>query len=151
MAKLRWHFQALLTKIEPSAERRHLAKTLPRELRTWLKEHDYETVDPHTLLSGSYARHTAILEIPDVDVGVPGASGRKSPRHPLQNGSGSGAASPASASSGASNARRRWRSSMFSWSRLKDWMAASSSRCWYARSTERSRLFCCSIRLSWCL
>jgi len=59
---------ALLSRIEPSYARSSLAKTLPSEVRQWLKEHDYETVPPHTRLSGSYLRHTAISDIPDVDV-----------------------------------------------------------------------------------
>lgn len=68
MTSVRWHFKALLSRIEPSSDRRSLAQKLPGEVRKWLQDHDYETVQPHTRLSGSYARATAILDIPDVDV-----------------------------------------------------------------------------------
>ena len=33
----------------------------------WLRDHEFETIDPHTLLIGSYARSTAVLWIKDVD------------------------------------------------------------------------------------
>jgi hypothetical protein len=68
MATTRFHFNALLKRINPTSERLHLAKTLPGEVREWLEEHEFETADPHTRLTGSYARHVAILDIPDVDV-----------------------------------------------------------------------------------
>lgn len=67
MATLRYHFQALLSGINPSADRISLASTLPGDVRLWLKDHDFPTVDPHSRLSGSYARSTAILDINDVD------------------------------------------------------------------------------------
>ena len=68
MKSLRIHFQALLKKINPPQERRDLARDLVRDLRDWLQDHEFETVDPHTLLIGSYARSTAVLWIKDVDV-----------------------------------------------------------------------------------
>jgi hypothetical protein len=58
----------LLKKINPPKERRDLARDLVRDLRNWLQDHDFGTVDPHTLLIGSYARSTAVLWIKDVDV-----------------------------------------------------------------------------------
>lgn len=68
MASSRYGFKALLTKINPSSDRLKLAKRLPGEVREWLQEHDFVTAWPHTRLSGSYARSTAVLNIKDVDV-----------------------------------------------------------------------------------
>lgn len=68
MKSLPVHFRALLKKINPPKERRDLAGELVGNLREWLQEHDFETVNPHTLLIGSYARSTAVLWIKDVDV-----------------------------------------------------------------------------------
>ena len=68
MKSLRIHFQMLLKKINPPQDRRDLARDLVRDLRDWLVAHEFETVDPHTLLIGSYARSTAVLWIKDVDV-----------------------------------------------------------------------------------
>lgn len=67
MATLRYHFQALLSSVNPAADRVSLASELPGDVRVWLKEHDFATVYPHSRLSGSYARSTAILDINDVD------------------------------------------------------------------------------------
>jgi len=68
MPNMRHHFDALLTKINPSDERLTLVANRVAEVRDWLKEHEFATKSPHTLLSGSYSRHTAIEMIPDVDV-----------------------------------------------------------------------------------
>lgn len=68
MKPLRIHFQTLLKKVNPPQERRDLARDLVRDLRDWLEDHDFETLDPHTLLIGSYARSTAVLWIKDVDI-----------------------------------------------------------------------------------
>lgn len=68
MPSPRYHFQALLSTVEPSPERATLASSLPGEVRSWLAEHEYQTFYPHTRLSGSYARSTAIFDIKDVDV-----------------------------------------------------------------------------------
>lgn len=68
MATTRFHFAALLKKVNPSDERLKLAQNRPGEVREWLKEHKFETKNPHSRLSGSYARNTAILDIKDVDV-----------------------------------------------------------------------------------
>lgn len=62
------HFRALLTKINPPKDRRALIRDLVRDLRRWLEDHDFQTVGPHTLLIGSYARATAVLWIKDVDI-----------------------------------------------------------------------------------
>lgn len=68
MQSLPVHFRLLLGKINPPDGRRKLAKELVGDLREWLEEHDFETLDPHTRLIGSYARSTAVHWIKDVDV-----------------------------------------------------------------------------------
>lgn len=68
MADSRFAFDALLRKINPSSDRVDLVKDLHADVRGWLAEHEYETCSPHSRLIGSYARHTAICDIKDVDV-----------------------------------------------------------------------------------
>lgn len=68
MPNMRHHFNALLTRINPTDTRVELVSRRTNELRDWLREHDYETAAPHTRLSGSYSRSTATEGIPDVDV-----------------------------------------------------------------------------------
>jgi len=68
MPNMRHHFNALLSKINPTDERRELAARRVGEVRDWLAQHDFKTKSPHTRLSGSYSRSTAIENIPDVDV-----------------------------------------------------------------------------------
>lgn len=68
MPDMRHHFAALLTRINPPEERRALASRRVGEVRTWLKEHEFKTEAPHSRLSGSYSRSTAVELIPDVDV-----------------------------------------------------------------------------------
>jgi hypothetical protein len=68
MPNMRYHFSALLTAINPSEDRCNLAKELPGEVRAFLEDHEFVTACPHTRLSGSYARDTAICDIKDVDV-----------------------------------------------------------------------------------
>lgn len=68
MADSRFAFDALLKKINPSSDRVDVVKDLHADVRGWLAEHEYETCSPHSLLIGSYARHTAICDIKDVDV-----------------------------------------------------------------------------------
>ena len=70
MADSRFAFDALLKKTNPSSERVDVAKNLHGDVRDWLTAHEYETCSPHSRLIGSYARHTAICEIKDVDVVV---------------------------------------------------------------------------------
>ncbi len=65
---IRYYFSALLSKIEPSSERKKIAKEYPAKVRDFLKKNEFETAAPHTRLSGSYRRSTAILDIHDVDV-----------------------------------------------------------------------------------
>ena len=68
MPNMRLHFDALLTKINPPADRVALVSDRVGEVRDWLQEHEFATKAPHTQLSGSYSRSTAIESIPDVDV-----------------------------------------------------------------------------------
>ena len=86
MANLRHHFSALLSKIEPPPERSKVAQEAPAKVRDFLKEHDFETVVPHTRLIGSYYRCTAVLDIKDVDllVFVPEAQRERTPNAVLQ-------------------------------------------------------------------
>lgn len=81
MPNLHHHFRALLSNVNPSERRLRLASTVLSDVRTWLKEHDFQTETPHSRLSGSYARDTAICEIKDVDVllFVPEASLERTP------------------------------------------------------------------------
>lgn len=67
MPNMRHHFDALITKINPPEDRVRLASRRVGEVRDWLKDHEFATRTPHTLLSGSYGRKTAIELIPDVD------------------------------------------------------------------------------------
>ena len=68
MAPIADYFRTLLKNINPPADRLKVAKRLPEDVRSFLKDHSFETVAPHTRLTGSYFRDTAILEIKDVDV-----------------------------------------------------------------------------------
>jgi hypothetical protein len=68
MPNMRHHFSALLSAINPSEHRSNLARDLPGEVRAFLEDHEFATACPHTRLSGSYARDTAISDIKDVDV-----------------------------------------------------------------------------------
>lgn len=63
------HFRELLAAIEPDPDRLELAQRIPADVRDFLKGCDHvQTTDPHTRLAGSYARHTAINNIKDVDI-----------------------------------------------------------------------------------
>jgi hypothetical protein len=65
---LTYYFGALLSAIEPPDERKKAAQDIPGEVRSFLKQStDYPTVSPHSRLTGSYGRSTAIHEIKDVD------------------------------------------------------------------------------------
>ncbi|MCL5611383.1 MAG: nucleotidyltransferase [Chloroflexi bacterium] len=69
MNSLRDHFLTLLTRIQPKEDRVSLATELPTKIRDFLKEsEEIITVAPHTRLSGSYARETAVKQIKDVDI-----------------------------------------------------------------------------------
>lgn len=69
MLSLSDHFDVLQQKIEPDGERVQFARDIPALVRDYLHQHeDIETVEPHSLLAGSYARCTAIKDIKDVDL-----------------------------------------------------------------------------------
>lgn len=69
MLTLSKHFDLLLRNIEPEEARAEAAASLPWQMRDFLRENDgITTVDPHSRLVGSYARHVAIKKIKDVDV-----------------------------------------------------------------------------------
>lgn len=63
------HFDTFRSNIEPKDERLKLAVAFPARVRDFLKETDkILTMDPHTRLAGSYARHVTTKEIKDVDI-----------------------------------------------------------------------------------
>jgi hypothetical protein len=69
MATFNPYFELLLSTIEPASNRLAVAQSIPADVREYLKQHvDIVTVKPHSRLAGSYARHTAICDIKDVDV-----------------------------------------------------------------------------------
>lgn len=75
MHTLGTHFKKLLTNICPPQERLDAARDLPSQVRQFLKEHEeFSTLAPHTRLVGSYAQHTSVGDVKDVDflVRVPG-------------------------------------------------------------------------------
>src|SRR5215211_6471419 len=62
------HFAALRKNIEPPKARRDAAAAIPAQVRGFLKDSsEFPTEDPHSRLTGSYARSTAINAIKDVD------------------------------------------------------------------------------------
>jgi tRNA nucleotidyltransferase (CCA-adding enzyme) len=62
------YFDELLGNIEPPEHRQAVAAEIPADVRRFLKDsEDFDTVDPHSRLTGSYRRHTAIHDIKDVD------------------------------------------------------------------------------------
>ena len=69
MLTLSDHFDLLRTNIEPNEERAQVAQDMPAQVRDFLqKSKDIETVEPHSRLVGSYARHTALKDVKDVDI-----------------------------------------------------------------------------------
>jgi hypothetical protein len=69
MYSLTAHFVKFMSNIQPGGNRAELAMEIPDKLREYLRDTDkIKTVSPHTRLSGSYARYTAIKEIKDVDI-----------------------------------------------------------------------------------
>ena len=62
------HFAVLLKNIQPLENRIKAAQELPPKVRDFLKEHDdFPTLSPHTRLVGSYAQHTSVGDVKDVD------------------------------------------------------------------------------------
>lgn len=68
MASLPEHFAQLVESTNPTGERLELAKEWPARIREHLQGHEMETASPHSRLTGSYSRKTAVREIKDVDV-----------------------------------------------------------------------------------
>jgi hypothetical protein len=69
MHSLTEHFVKFLSNLQPDGDRLRLAMDIPDKLREYLRRTDkIKTIHPHTRLSGSYSRYTAIKEIKDVDV-----------------------------------------------------------------------------------
>ncbi|MCC6619355.1 MAG: nucleotidyltransferase [Chloroflexi bacterium] len=76
------HFDELLGNIEPPQRRRDAAATIPADVRRFIEDAaDFPTIVPHSRLAGSYARHTALGPIKDVDflVFVPHAESGERP------------------------------------------------------------------------
>jgi hypothetical protein len=85
MSALPEHFAELVRSTVPEGDRLALAQDWPNRIRDYLHDHDFETVEPHTRLTGSYSRRTAIGAIKDVDilVFVPAATQDGEPSHVL--------------------------------------------------------------------
>ena len=67
--ELNSYFLGLTSRIEPTPEAVKTAKKAHEELREILQsDEEISKADPDTFLSGSYARHTALERIKDVDV-----------------------------------------------------------------------------------
>lgn len=62
------HFAELRKNIEPPQHRKAVASSIPHDVRRFLEESsDFPTQEPHSRLTGSYRRSTAIHSIKDVD------------------------------------------------------------------------------------
>jgi hypothetical protein len=62
------YFEELLGNIEPPEHRLAVAAEIPTDVRQFLQNNeDFETENPHSRLTGSYKRHTAVHNIKDVD------------------------------------------------------------------------------------
>lgn len=67
--ELESYFNGLLQNIEPSPTAVECAQNAHKKLRTILEnDEDIAEANPDTFLTGSYARHTAINDIKDVDI-----------------------------------------------------------------------------------
>jgi len=63
------YFRGLLASIEPDPSAVAIAKKCHEELRSTLQsDEEVSKADPDSFLAGSYARHTAIRDIKDVDI-----------------------------------------------------------------------------------
>jgi hypothetical protein len=62
------HEQQSVESTNPTGERLELAQEWPARIREHLQGHEMETASPHSRLTGSYSRKTAVREIKDVDV-----------------------------------------------------------------------------------
>lgn len=62
-------FAELLDSLQPPAERLEAAQKIPGNVREFLKTRsDFKTIFPYSHLVGSYARHTSVGDIKDVDI-----------------------------------------------------------------------------------
>ncbi len=62
------YFEEFRSNIQPPENRLAVAAEIPGDVRKYLEENgDFETTDPHSRLTGSYRRHTAVHNIKDVD------------------------------------------------------------------------------------
>jgi hypothetical protein len=62
------YFKQLLSNIEPPEHRLAIAQEIPSDVRRYLEESgNFDTKYPHSRLTGSYKRHTAVHNIKDVD------------------------------------------------------------------------------------
>ena len=62
------YFKRFRSNIEPPEHRAAKAREIPGDVRDYLENHeDFETRYPHSRLTGSYKRHTAVHNIKDVD------------------------------------------------------------------------------------
>ncbi len=74
------YFRALARNIEPPKERKDAAADIPKDVREYLKtSNNLTTESPHSRLTGSYARSTAIHAIKDVDFVVFVKAGEEDP------------------------------------------------------------------------
>lgn len=65
---LKIYFDELRENIEPPEHRRGVAADIPDDVRSYLEDsEEFDTRYPHSRLTGSYRRHTAIHNIKDVD------------------------------------------------------------------------------------
>ncbi|CAN5220759.1 hypothetical protein BH23CHL1_BH23CHL1_16750 [soil metagenome] len=83
MYTLNTHFIKLLDTIKPPQHRLDAASQFPTEVRTFLKRHEeFATIEPHSLLAGSYAQHLSVGDVKDVDflVFVPGSPSDNDPQ-----------------------------------------------------------------------
>jgi hypothetical protein len=68
MLPLATHFQALLSNTQPPEDRLEAARTLPDQVRGYLKDCEaFASVEPHSRLAGSYAQNLCVGDVKDVD------------------------------------------------------------------------------------
>lgn len=62
------YFEEFRSNIQPPENRLAVAAEIPGDVRKYLQENgELQTMDPHSRLTGSYRRHTAVHNIKDVD------------------------------------------------------------------------------------
>lgn len=68
MHALTTHFEKLFESLKPAQERLDAARDLPAAMRDYLRVSEFDTVNPHTRLVGSYAQDLSVSDIKDVDI-----------------------------------------------------------------------------------